>query len=70
MLYEVITLTQPLFAWIVSGIRARSVRRYYEEIGGGSPIAKHTEDQRIALETALAEAGGKIRVYVGSYNFV
>lgn len=58
-------LTQPFFAWIVSGIRARTVRRYYEEIGGGSPIGKHTEEQRAALEAALAETGGNIRVYVG-----
>lgn len=58
-------LTQPIFAWIVSGVRARKVRRYYEEIGGGSPIGKHTEDQRSALEAELEETGGNIRVYVG-----
>lgn len=58
-------LTQPIFAWLVSGIRARKVRRYYEEIGGGSPIGKHTEAQRAALEAALADAEGTIRVYVG-----
>jgi len=59
------TVTQPLFAWIVSGIRARTVRRYYEEIGGGSPIATLTERQRHALEEALARTGGNFRVYVG-----
>jgi len=58
-------LTQPLFAWIVSGLRARKVRRYYEEIGGGSPIAALTERQRRALEEALLATGGNIRVYVG-----
>ncbi len=58
-------LTQPLFAWIVSGLRARKVRRYYEEIGGGSPIARLTEAQRAALETALRATGGNFRVYVG-----
>jgi len=58
-------LTQPPFAWLVSGIRSRKVKRYYEEIGGGSPIGKHTEDQRSALEAALAETGGNFRVYVG-----
>lgn len=58
-------LTQPLFAWIVSGIRARKVRRYYEEIGGSSPLARLTEDQRAALEAALRAAGGNFRVYVG-----
>jgi len=58
-------LTQPIFAWLVSGIRSRKVKRYYEEIGGGSPIGKHTEDQRSALEAALAETEGNFRVYVG-----
>jgi ferrochelatase len=57
-------LTQPLFAWIVSGLRARKVRGYYEEIGGGSPIATLTERQRIALEKALGTTGGNFRVYV------
>ena len=58
-------LTQPLFAWIVSGLRARKVRHYYEEIGGGSPIAELTGRQRTALEEMLAETGGNFRVYVG-----
>jgi len=58
-------VTQPLFAWVVSGLRARHVRRYYEEIGGGSPIAELTDRQRAALEGALGETGGNFRVYVG-----
>ncbi len=58
-------LTQPLFAWIVSKLRARKVQRYYEEIGGSSPIAMLTEKQRAALERALQETGGNFRVYVG-----
>ncbi|MBI5420603.1 MAG: ferrochelatase [Deltaproteobacteria bacterium] len=58
-------ITQPLFAWIVSGVRARKVKRYYEEIGGGSPIGRLTELQRAALEAALRETGGNFRVYVG-----
>lgn len=58
-------LTQPLFAWIVSGVRARKTRRYYEEIGGGSPIGRLTELQRTALEAALRATGGNFRVYVG-----
>ena len=58
-------ITQPLFAWIVSGLRARKVRRYYEEIGGGSPIAAITERQRIALEEALRATGGRFKVYTG-----
>jgi ferrochelatase len=58
-------ITQPLFAWIVSGLRARKVRRYYEEIGGGSPIATITELQRFALEGALRATGGRFKVYTG-----
>ena len=58
-------VTQPLFAWIVSGARARKVRRYYEEIGGGSPIAAITERQRFALEEALRATGGRFKVYTG-----
>jgi len=58
-------LTQPVFAWLVSGLRARKVKRYYEEIGGGSPIGRLTELQRAALEAALRETGGNFRVYVG-----
>ena len=57
-------VTQPLFAWLVSGLRARKVKRYYEEIGGGSPIGRLTELQRAALEDALRETGGNFRVYV------
>jgi ferrochelatase len=58
-------VTQPLFAWIVSRLRARKVRRYYEDIGGGSPIAALTEAQRSALQVSLAGTGGNFRVYVG-----
>jgi len=58
-------LTQPMFAWIVSGVRARKVQKYYEEIGGGSPINMLTGKQRDALEGALRETGGNFRVYVG-----
>ncbi len=58
-------VTQPLFAWIVSRVRTRKVKTYYEEIGGGSPIAELTDRQRAALEALLAETGGNFRVYVG-----
>lgn len=56
-------LTQPLFAWAVSAIRARTVRRYYEDIGGASPIGALTERQRAALEERLRASGGRFRVF-------
>lgn len=43
----------------------RKVRRYYEEIGGASPIGRLTELQRAAFETALRNEGRNFRVYVG-----
>ena len=60
-------LTQPFFAWLVSGLRARHVKEYYAEIGGGSPIARITEGQARALEGALAGAdpGRSFRCHVG-----
>jgi ferrochelatase len=58
-------VTQPIFAWAVSRLRARKVRRYYEEIGGGSPIAVLTEAQRFALEASLLEKSANFKVYVG-----
>ena len=56
---------QPIFAWALSGLRAGKARRYYEEIGGGSPILKITETQREKLETALNETGDHFKVYIG-----
>ncbi|HEY5997355.1 MAG TPA: ferrochelatase, partial [Candidatus Deferrimicrobiaceae bacterium] len=60
-------LTQPLFAWLVSGFRARHVRGYYADIGGGSPIASITGAQAQALEAALSDSvpGRTFKVYVG-----
>ena len=58
-------VTQPVFAWIASRLRTRKVRRYYEEIGGRSPIAALTEAQRSALEVSLRGTGGSFKVYVG-----
>ncbi|HEY5995817.1 MAG TPA: ferrochelatase [Candidatus Deferrimicrobiaceae bacterium] len=60
-------VTQPLFAWLVSGFRSRHVRGYYADIGGGSPIASITGAQAQALETALSGSvpGRTFKVYVG-----
>ncbi|RMG59871.1 MAG: ferrochelatase, partial [Deltaproteobacteria bacterium] len=50
-------VVQTLFAYVVSGIRARKVRPLYEQIGGGSPIASITEAQARKLELFLNEEG-------------
>lgn len=48
---------QPLLAWIIVTARTPKVRRYYEEIGGGSPLVETTTRQARLLEAALAPAG-------------
>jgi ferrochelatase len=57
-------LQKPL-AWLISSRRHRKSRGYYEQIGGGSPLRRITEDQARALETVLARRGIESRVYVG-----
>ncbi len=57
---------QTLFAYIVSGIRARKVRPLYDEIGGVSPLNSITELQARRLEKALNEEGKfEFSVHVG-----
>ncbi|NIS74454.1 MAG: ferrochelatase [Deltaproteobacteria bacterium] len=48
---------QTLFAYIVSGIRTRKVRPFYETIGGGSPLNQITLKQAVLLEKYLNEEG-------------
>lgn len=54
----------PLLAWRISRRRGRVAKEYYQAIGGKSPIAELTEEQRSALEKALQEEGN-YRVFVG-----
>jgi protoporphyrin/coproporphyrin ferrochelatase len=51
------------FAWLISRLRAPKVRRYYAEIGGGSPLGRLTERQAELLGEALAPHG-EFRVVV------
>ncbi len=46
-------LVQPAFARLLAKARARSVRRNYAAIGGGSPQLRLTRDQARALEARL-----------------
>jgi len=57
-------LQKPL-AWLISAQRHKKSRSYYEQIGGGSPLRRITEEQAHALEQALANRGINARAYVG-----
>ena len=48
--------------------KARIAERYYE-FGGVSPIARYTREFVAALESALAERGPRLPVYLGNRNW-
>ncbi len=51
-------------ARLIAAARARKVQHHYAAIGGCSPIRRHTEQQALALETALAADGIDARCVV------
>jgi len=57
-------LQKPL-AWLISTQRHKKSRSYYEQIGGGSPLRRITDEQARALEQALAIRNIKAQAYVG-----
>ena len=57
-------MQKPL-AWLISTQRYKKSRGYYEQIGGGSPLRRITDEQARALESELARQGTPARVYVG-----
>ncbi len=57
-------LQKPL-AWLISTQRYKLSRGYYEQIGGGSPLRKITDEQARSLEQALASREITARAYVG-----
>ncbi|MDG2989760.1 ferrochelatase [Candidatus Synechococcus calcipolaris G9] len=57
-------LQKPL-AWFISTSRARKSQKNYEEIGGGSPLRRITEEQAAALKTCLQSRGVDAELYVG-----
>lgn len=57
-------LQKPL-AWLISTQRHKLSRGYYEQIGGGSPLRRITDEQARSLERALASRNVTARVYVG-----
>ena len=57
-------LQKPL-AWFISSRRAKTSQENYQQIGGGSPLRRITEEQGSALKAALKEKGKDAEVYVG-----
>ncbi len=57
-------LQKPL-AWFISSRRAKTSQENYQQIGGGSPLRRITEEQGQALKEALAQKGQDSEVYVG-----
>lgn len=57
-------LQKPL-AWLISSLRTQKSQENYEQIGGGSPLRRITEEQARALEATLQQRGHDTRVYVG-----
>jgi protoporphyrin/coproporphyrin ferrochelatase len=56
-------MQKPL-AWFISTQRYKKSSSYYEQIGGGSPLRKITDEQAQTLEMELNRRGIKARVYV------
>lgn len=57
-------MQKPL-AWLISTARAKRSRENYQEIGGGSPLRRITEEQGLALKHVLQERGHDAEVYIG-----
>lgn len=57
-------LQKPL-AWFISSRRAKTSQANYQQIGGGSPLRRITEEQGDALKSALDRKGHDAKVYVG-----
>src|SRR5262249_46631602 len=51
-------------ARLISATRAKKVQHHYSVIGGGSPIRRFTEQQALALQSALIERGMDARCFV------
>lgn len=57
-------LFRPLFATLISSLRAGRVRRRYRVLGGTSPLLRLTREQAAGLEGALLERGYSVPVEV------
>lgn len=57
-------LQRPL-AWLISSSRAKQSQANYQQIGGGSPLRRITEEQAEALRQVLADRGTEASIYIG-----
>ncbi|PZV16350.1 MAG: ferrochelatase [Leptolyngbya sp.] len=57
-------LQRPL-AWLISSSRAKRSQANYQQIGGGSPLRRITEEQAEALRQVLADRGTEASIYIG-----
>lgn len=57
-------LQRPL-AWLISSSRAKQSQENYQQIGGGSPLRRITEEQADALQQVLADQGTEANIYIG-----
>ncbi|MBD1914924.1 MULTISPECIES: ferrochelatase [Cyanophyceae] len=57
-------LQRPL-AWLISSSRAKQSQANYQQIGGGSPLRRITEEQADALKQVLADKGTEADIYIG-----
>ena len=57
-------LQRPL-AWLISSSRAKQSQENYQQIGGGSPLRRITEEQAEALKQVLADQGTEANIYIG-----
>ncbi|ASC71973.1 uncharacterized protein XM38_029270 [Halomicronema hongdechloris C2206] len=57
-------LQKPL-AWLISSSRAKQSQDNYQQIGGGSPLRRITEEQAQALQASLRHKGHDANVYIG-----
>src|SRR6185436_20700486 len=55
-------MQKPL-AWLISTARHKKSSGYYEQIGGGSPLRRITDEQAGALHGELARRGVEASVY-------
>jgi ferrochelatase len=66
---EIIRLPVPWLqgplAWLISTSRAKKSQANYQQIGGGSPLRRITEEQAEALQKELQQHGQDTQVYVG-----